>query len=145
MLTNRLFIYVLLASSLLLNGWSWFASPRSPQLDKIVLRYPVENLGVVYGVSTNGGGATVGFSYRYYLSKGGSDDEEILSSLVGASPFLITKDPQVTVESRGAELDVRVKGRIDQFHSQAVIRRGSDDYSVLNINLTSSGGEAESM
>jgi hypothetical protein len=67
MLTKRLFIYVLLASSLLLNGWSWFISP------------------------------------------------------------------------------VRVKGRIDQFHSQAVIRRGSDDYSVVNINLTSSGDEAESM
>jgi hypothetical protein len=96
----------------------------------------------IYGVSTNGGGATVGFSYRYYLSKGLATDEEILSMLADEQPFLITKDPEVNVETRGAELDIRVTGRINQFHSQALIRQiGSDSYAVVNINLTSTSGK----
>lgn len=145
MLIKRLFIYLLLASSLILNVWFWFNRSNAPQLDKIVLKYPVENLGFVYGVSTNGGGATVGFSYRYYLSTGKSTDEEILSSLVGASPFLVTKDSHINIESSNAMLNVRVTGRIDQFHNQAVLRRDDDDYEVVNINLTSSSGASESM
>jgi hypothetical protein len=142
--TKRLLTYSLLACSLLFNAWTWFSSPHPPQLDKIVLRYPVTDQDVVYGVSTNGGGATVGFSYRYYLGKVGSSDEKILSSLVDKSPFLITKDPHVNFQSRGTELDAQVTGRIDRFHSQALIRHGSDDYSVVNINLTSSSGETGS-
>lgn len=41
MLTKRLFIYLLLASSLLCNGWIWFISPNPPRLDKVVLKYPI--------------------------------------------------------------------------------------------------------
>ena len=145
MLTKRLSIYALLAFSLLINGWTWLTSPNAPQLDKVILKYPFGDQGFVYGVSTNGGGATVGFSYRYYLDKGLPNDEQILSSLTDASPFLITKDPNVKIQSRGEELDVWVAGRIDQFRSQALVRRSRDEYRVVNINLTSSSGEVGSM
>jgi hypothetical protein len=146
MLTKRLFIYLLLASSLLCNGWIWFISPNPPRLDKVVLKYPIGDQEVIYGIRTDGGGATVGFSYRYYLRNGGSsNDDEILSSLVNASPFLITKDPKIRIESRGAELKLWVAGRIDRFHSQVIVRRSSDDYHVMNISLTSISGELGSM
>ena len=142
MLAKRLCLYCLLFSSLGYNGWTWLTTKSAPELDKIFLKYPLADGGFVYGVSTNGGGATVGFSYRYYLSKGLATDEETLSMLADEQPFLITKDPEVTVESRGAELDVRVTGRINQFHSQALIRQiGSDSYAVVNINLTSISGK----
>ncbi|MDB5983481.1 MAG: fumarylacetoacetate hydrolase [Pseudomonas sp.] len=120
MLTKRLFIYVLLASSLLLNGWTWFNSPNSPQLDKIVLRYPVENLGVVYGVSTNGGGATVGFSYRYYLSKSGSNGRSALllskakdnNASTALGPFVRLFDETFNIDDvRAAEVALRVVGK----------------------------------
>jgi len=138
MLTKQLPIYLLLLSSLGYNGWMWFTAPTHPELDKVFLKYPLADDGVVYGASTNGGGATVGFSYRYYLGPGLATDEEILSVLADKQPFLITKDPDVKIENRGTELDIRVTDRIDQFHSQALIRQtGSDSYTVININLTS--------
>ncbi|MGV8861794.1 MAG: hypothetical protein ACOH2T_11565 [Pseudomonas sp.] len=142
MLAKRLCLYCLLVSSLGYNGWTWLTTQNLPKLDKVFLKYPLPDDAFVYGVSTNGGGATVGFSYRYYLSKGLATDEEILSMLADEQPFLITKDPEVNVETRGAELDIRVTGRINQFHSQALIRQiGSDSYAVVNINLTSTSGK----
>ena len=142
MLAKRLCLYCLLVSSLGYNGWTWLTTQNLPKLDKVFLKYPLPDDAFVYGVSTNGGGATVGFSYRYYLSKGLTTDEEILSMLADEQPFLITKDPEVNVETRGAELDIRVTGRINQFHSQALMRQvGSDSYAVVNINLTSTSGK----
>ena len=63
------------------------------------------------------GGATVGFSYRYYVHKDLRNDHEILTSLVSAHPFLKTKEPDVQVNQVDGVIHLIVRGEVYEYRS----------------------------
>ena len=92
-------------------------SPGTPELDEVVLRYSLSNGNSIYGVRNSQGGATVGFSYRYYVHKNLGNDHEILTSLVSAHPFLKTKEPDVQVTQVDGVLHLIVRGEVYEYRS----------------------------
>ncbi|WP_397450424.1 hypothetical protein [Pseudomonas sp. NA-150] len=134
---------ILLLTCLVYIGGTWLFTPSAPNLDKLVLNYPIGEGGFIYGVRNNPGGSTVGYSYRYYVSKKLENEEIILSSLVRSIPFLITTDPAVKIEGTGSELAVLVKGQVYDFHSRTVVRHADDDgYTGINISIKADSEES---
>jgi hypothetical protein len=98
-------------------GVGWLMSPGTPELDEVVLKHSLSNGNSLYGVRDNQGGATVGFSYRYYVHKDLDNDHEILTSLVSAHPFLKTKEPDVQVNQVDGVIHLIVRGEVYEYRS----------------------------
>ena len=107
----------LLVSCLGYLGVGWLMSPGTPELDEVVLKHSLSNGNSLYGVRDSQGGATVGFSYRYYVHKDLDNDHEILTSLVSAHPFLKTKEPDVQVIQKDGALHLIVRGEVYEYRS----------------------------
>ncbi|WP_338574523.1 hypothetical protein V6L78_05290 [Pseudomonas canadensis] len=107
----------LLVVCLIYIGASWFLSPGMPDLDEVVLKHSLGNGSSIYGARDGQGGATVGFSYRYYVHKDLGSDREILTALVSAHPFLKTKEPAVQVSLVDGLIHVTVRGEVYEYRS----------------------------
>lgn len=107
----------LLIICLIYIGGSWIMSPGTPVLDEVVLKHSLGNGTSIYGARDGQGGATVGYSYRYYVHKDLATDQEILTALVSAYPFLKTKEPDVQVSKEGATLHLVIQGAVYEYHS----------------------------
>ncbi|MFC6299586.1 hypothetical protein GNF76_22955 [Pseudomonas sp. CCM 7893] len=120
----------LLVACLLYVGVDWLVEPSKPALDKIVFTYPLGNGNSIYGARDNRGGATAGFSYRYYISSDIVSDEENLKVLGSKHAFLVTKQPDVSVEKNNGELKISTRGRVYEFSSYSLESAGA-----VNINM----------
>lgn len=98
-------------------GVGWLMSPGTPELDQVVLKYSLENGRSIYGVRDGQSGATVGFSYRYYVHKDLDSDQEILAALVSAHPFMKTKEPDVQVSRVDGAVYLIVRGEVYEYRS----------------------------
>jgi hypothetical protein len=98
-------------------GMGWLMSPGTPELDEVVLKYSLGNGSSIYGARDGQGGATVGFSYRYYVHTDLENDQEILTTLTSAHPFLRTKEPTVQVSEQNGMLRLDVRGRVYEYSS----------------------------
>lgn len=128
----------LLALCLLYIAADWLFSPSRPQLTEVVVRVPLNAEASLYGVKDDRGGATVPFSYRYYVYRTLETDREILSALESASPFLVTRDAAVKVNVQGSTVAVSVAGEVSDYHSSTLYRHANgSDYTVVNILLNS--------
>ena len=107
----------LLVICLIYIGGSWVLSPGTPDLDEVVLKHSLGNGTSIYGARDGQGGATVGYSYRYYVHKDLDNDHEILTSLVSAHPFLKTKEPDVQVIQKDGALHLIVRGEVYEYRS----------------------------
>lgn len=112
-------------------GLSWLFSPGKPELDQVVLNHLLGNGNSIYGVRDSGGGATVGFSYRYYVHPDFSDERAILTGLVSKSPFLKTREPTVEVMPDQDGIRLVVRGRVYEYSSFALENLGA-----LNVRMT---------
>ncbi|WDU62599.1 hypothetical protein LRS56_28420 [Pseudomonas poae] len=110
----------LLVVCLIYIGGSWILSPGTPDLDEVVLKHSLGNGTSIYGARDGQGGATVGFSYRYYVHKDFGSDQEALSALVLAHPFLKTKEPFVQVSKHEGVLVLDIQGEVYEYHSYAL-------------------------
>ncbi|NVZ72110.1 hypothetical protein [Pseudomonas costantinii] len=110
----------LLVVCLIYIGGSWIMSSGTPDLDEVVLKHSLGNGTSIYGARDNQGGATVGFSYRYYVHKDLGSDEAILTELVSAHPFLKTKEPGVQVTEEGGVLHLTIQGGVYEYSSYAL-------------------------
>lgn len=110
----------LLVGCLIYIAGSWLISPGTPDLDAVVLKHSLGNGSSIYGARDGQGGATVGFSYRYYVHKNLSNDQEILTTLVSAHPFLKTKEPNVQVSEHEGVLRLDIQGRVYEYNSYAL-------------------------
>ncbi|TFY87826.1 hypothetical protein DYL59_17460 [Pseudomonas kairouanensis] len=110
----------LLVGCLIYIAGSWFISPGTPDLDEVVLKHSLGNGASIYGARDGQGGATVGFSYRYYVHKNLSNDQEILTTLVSAHPFLKTEEPNVQVSEHEGVLRLDIQGRVYEYNSYAL-------------------------
>ncbi|QJI39008.1 hypothetical protein [Pseudomonas sp. ADAK13] len=129
---------ILLALCLVYIGGEWLLSPGRPQLAEVVLRVPLGGDGAVYGVKDDRGGATVPFSYRYYVYRNLKDDSEILAALRDASPFLVTSDAAAKIDVQGAAITVSVAGEVSDYHSSTLYRHANGrDYTVVSVFLNS--------
>lgn len=110
----------LLVVCLVYIAGSWFISSGTPDLDEVVLKHSLGNGSTIYGARDGQGGATVGFSYRYYVHRNLSSDQEILTTLVSAHPFLKTKEPHVQVSEHEGVLRLDIQGRVYEYNSYAL-------------------------
>ncbi len=110
----------LLVVCLVYIAGSWILSSGAPDLDEVVLKYSLGNGSSIYGARDGQGGATVGFSYRYYVHRNLSSDQEILTTLVSAHPFLKTKEPNVQVSEHEGVLRLDIQGRVYEYNSYAL-------------------------
>ena len=118
--TKRLIPFLrncLLVVCLIYIGGSWILSSGTPDLDEVVLKHSLGNGTSIYGARDGQGGATVGFSYRYYVHEDLGSDQEILTALVSAHPFLKTKEPDVQVSDEGGALHLIIQGKVYEYHS----------------------------
>jgi hypothetical protein len=115
----------LLVICVLYIGINWLTEPSEPALDKVVFTHPVGVGHSIYGVRDNRGGATVGFSYRYYISDKMDSDEEILKTLNTEIPFMVTKNPEVSVRRDDDGIIISTRGRVYEFSSYALENVGS--------------------
>lgn len=128
----------LLALCLLYIAADWLFSPRRPQLTEVVLQVPLNGEASLYGVKDDRGGATVPFSYRYYVYRTLGADREVLSALESATPFLISRDAAAKVDVQGSAVAVSVVGEVSDYHSSTLYRHANgSDYTVVNIFLSS--------
>lgn len=121
--TKRLIPFLrncLLVVCLIYIGGSWILSSGTPDLDEVVLKHSLGNGASIYGARDGQGGATVGFSYRYYVHEDLGSDQEILTALVSAHPFLKTKEPDVQVSDEGGALHLIIQGKVYEYHSYAL-------------------------
>lgn len=121
--TKRLIPFLrncLLVVCLIYIGGSWILSSGTPDLDEVVLKQSLGNGTSIYGARDGQGGATVGFSYRYYVHEDLGSDQEILTALVSAHPFLKTKEPDVQVSDEGGALHLIIQGKVYEYHSYAL-------------------------
>lgn len=121
--TKRLIPFLcncLLVVCLIYIGGSWVLSSGTPDLDEVVLKHSLGNGTSIYGARDGQGGATVGFSYRYYVHEDLGSDKEILTALVSAHPFLKTKEPDVQVSDEGGALHLIIQGKVYEYHSYAL-------------------------
>jgi len=129
---------ILLAVCLAYIGGDWLLAPGRPQLTEVVLRVPISNDASIYGVKDDRGGATVPFSYRYYVYRNLAADSEILSALEDAGPFLVTRDASAKVNVQGRSITVSVSGTVSDYHSNTVYRHANgSDYTAVSVFLNS--------
>ncbi|MEO8493200.1 hypothetical protein [Pseudomonas sp.] len=121
----------LLVVCLIYIGGSWIMSSGTPDLDEVVLKHSLGNGTSIYGARDSQGGATVGFSYRYYVHENLGSDQEILAALVSAHPFLKTKEPDVHVAVEGGVLHLAIHGRVYEYSSYALEGLG-----VVKVEMT---------
>lgn len=107
----------LLVACLIYIGGNWIMSSGTPDLDEVVLKHSLGNGSSIYGARDGQGGATVGFSYRYYVHKDLGSDREILTALVSAHPFLKTKAPDVQVTRQAGLIRLTVRGEVYEYRS----------------------------
>lgn len=121
--TKRLIPFLrncLLVVCLIYIGGSWILSSGTPDLDEVVLKHSLGNGTSIYGARDGQGGATVGFSYRYYVHEDLGSDQEILTALVSAHPFLKTREPDVQVSDEDGALHLIIQGKVYEYHSYAL-------------------------
>lgn len=139
--TTEKTVYTIVTSCLLAVclgyiGWTWLMSPGAPVLTDVVLKLSVGENGFVYGVKDDRGGATVPFSYRYYVYRELASDEQIASELKTAAPFLVTRDPAIKINVQGSVINVSTHQEVYEYHSSTLFRHAnSADYSPVTINL----------
>lgn len=107
----------LLVACLMYIGGNWIMSSGTPDLDEVVLKHSLGNGSSIYGARDGQGGATVGFSYRYYVYKDLGSDQEILTALMSAPPFLKTKEPGVQVTRVDGVIHLIVRGEVYEYRS----------------------------
>jgi len=134
-------ICALLALSLAYIGWLGLFSRDVPHLTQVILRTPLTQDAFIYGVKDERGGATVPFSYRYYVYRALPADSDILSELKSASPFLVTRDDSIIVNIQDSAITVSVDKEVYDYHSNTLYRHANGiDYTPVNIYLRTAPG-----
>ncbi|WAH60547.1 hypothetical protein LZ023_13950 [Pseudomonas silvicola] len=130
----QLFANALLVVSLLANAWYWLDSEAVPELDKVVVKVPLQDNLFFYGARDNSGGATTSFSYRYYITQESGDDASVLEKLAHAQAFLVSDDDEVNVSRNQGAMTLEVKGRVLQYRSDALVNT-TDGLKNLHFSL----------
>ncbi|WP_312269054.1 hypothetical protein [Pseudescherichia sp.] len=92
-------------------------------------KVPVSEKANIYVVQTDAG-ATTAYSYRYYVVDAKVSDDDFMTNVADAAPFLNTKDEKAVLNVKDNQIFLRVRGEIYSFDSPALYRSGADIHSV---------------
>ncbi|MES2870316.1 MAG: hypothetical protein V4749_12160 [Pseudomonadota bacterium] len=141
MARSRLLIGALLLVCGLQAVWIYFDRPSAPVLSQVIARYPMGTQGMVYGVLSDAGGATVPFTYHYFLAAPMDDDQVVLDTLrKQGHSFLVTRDANARVVVLGYNVNVKVTGTVNSFHSSTLLRM-ADGYVPVTVSLDAQVGQ----
>lgn len=103
----------------------------SPELTRILERYPVGDKAMVYVIQSDAGGATVPFTYHYFVYQRIDDDNEALEALrEDGHAFLVTRDHEAKTTVQGNRVEVSVRKKVLRFSSPAFFRIDGEYKSV---------------
>lgn len=115
--------------------WISFSYKVTAELSEIIQRYPVGDKAMVYVVLSDSGGATVPFTYHYFVYRSIDDDSLALESLRdNATAFLVTRDHDAQTSVFGNQVKVSVRKQVFHFHNPAIVRL-DDDYLAIDVWL----------
>jgi hypothetical protein len=101
------------------------------ELSEIIQRYPVGDKGMVYVVVSNSGGATVPFTYHYFIHRSIDDNELALESLRDEGrAFLVTRDHDAKTTVVNQRVEGEVRRKVLDFSSPAFFRVDGEYVSV---------------
>lgn len=115
--------------------WILLCYKFTAELSEIIQRYPVGDKAMVYVVVSDSGGATVPFTYHYFVHRSIEDNRSALASLRdNATAFLVTRDHDAQVSVFGNQVKIAVKRQVFHFHNPAIVRI-DDDYRAVDVWL----------
>jgi hypothetical protein len=115
--------------------WILLSYKYKAELSEIIQRYPVGDKAMVYVVLSDSGGATVPFTYHYFVHRSIDDDSLALASLRdNATAFLVTRDHDAQTSVFGNQIKIAVKKQVFHFHNPATVRF-DDEYLTVDIWL----------
>ncbi|MDB5984476.1 MAG: hypothetical protein JWQ69_5491 [Pseudomonas sp.] len=118
-------LYLLLLICVVQGIWIAAHYNFSPTLSSVVQKYPVGEQGMLYVVVSDVGGATVPFTYRYYLhARMDSGQDELQTLRRDAKAFLVTRDGDAGVRVEGNRIKISVRDRIYSFNNPTALRLG---------------------
>lgn len=101
------------------------------ELSEIIQRYPVGDKAMVYVVLSNSGGATVPFTYHYFVHRRIDNNDLALESLrEEGRAFLVTRDHDAATTVVDGKVEVTVREKILAFNSPAFFRVDGEYLSV---------------
>lgn len=131
---------LVLAACMISSVWLVTRTP-APALTKVLATYPVGSKGTLYVVLSDGGGATVPATYRYYLYKRMDDTSQALASLRREGvAFLVTRDADGRVEIEGEVVKIAVKKAVYSFNTPTLFRH-EGGYTAVDVWLQAQPGE----
>ncbi|MDB6144822.1 MAG: hypothetical protein JWP80_3866 [Pseudomonas sp.] len=128
-------LFLLLLICLVQGGWIAAHYNLSPTLSKVIQKYPVGEQGMLYVVVSDAGGATVPFTYRYYLHlrvDREQDELEILGR--DGKAFLVTRDGDAKVDVEGNRIKISVRNSVYNFSTPTALLLG-ERYIPVNVWL----------
>jgi hypothetical protein len=103
-------------------AWILINHKFTAELSEIIQRYPFGDKGMVYVVLSNSGGATVPYTYHYFVHPQIEDDSLALESLrENGTAFLVTRDHDAQTTVVGNRVEITVKKQVFHFHNPAFI------------------------
>jgi len=111
----------LLLLCVLQGGWILLSYKFTADLSEVIQRYPVGDKAMVYVVVSDSGGATVPFTYHYFVHRPIEDDILALESLRNnATAFLVTRDHDAQTSVFGNQVKIAVRRQVFHFHNPAI-------------------------
>ncbi|WNW11208.1 hypothetical protein RRX38_08595 [Pseudomonas sp. DTU_2021_1001937_2_SI_NGA_ILE_001] len=93
---------------------------------------------MLYVVLSDAGGATVPYTWRYYVHSRIDDSAKVLDVLRDeAEAFLVTRDGKAQVEVQGTTVKITLNGAVYSFRNQTLFRHAGG-YTPVNIWLAAS-------
>jgi len=115
--------------------WILLSYKFTAELSEIIQRYPVGDKAMVYVVLSDSGGATVPYTYHYFVHRPIEDDNLALASLrENATAFLVTRDHDAQTSVFGNQVKIAVKRQVFHFHNPATVRL-DDQYLAVDVWL----------
>lgn len=130
----KLLLALMLMTFLVLSAWaiSLTLFPAQPNYDQLITHIDLRDSIIAVGYRNNVGGATVPFTYDFFILADGVEPED-------THPFLQTRTPAVEILREGPQhIGVKVQGEITSFHNRVWLNRPSDEPITVNIDLHAS-------
>lgn len=127
--------YLLLLICFAQGVWILAHYKFSPTLSRVIQKYPIGEQGVLYVVISDAGGATVPFTYRYYLHARVDKEQDELETLrQDGKAFLVTRDADAGVAVEGSRIKISVRNNVYSFNNPTMLRLG-ERYIPVNVWL----------
>ncbi|MEP8907191.1 hypothetical protein ABKV42_06485 [Enterobacter roggenkampii] len=112
---KKRYILVPVLFALAYAGWVLFFT-NFPVEQELHSKVNVNKWAVLYVTQANGGAMT-SFTYHYYLLEAKKSEEDFLTHIDQATPFMVTNDPAVKIDVKDDGVYLHVRGDVYSFHN----------------------------